>query len=148
MQTRIYNMRRSQGHSHYIKWVCVVLIQCPQGLFQDGRTRPNADRSAVLSERGGMSFVRLLIPYSSFTPSIVNYFLHFSLLFHRSLCEVSLSTHTYIYTQTLSLSDGLCLSISLQWPSYKAGVWRFRPAADAAVDWPFICSLQTVLNSH
>lgn len=51
MQTRIYNMRRSQGYSHYIKWVCVVLIQCPQGLFQDGRTRPNADRSAVLSER-------------------------------------------------------------------------------------------------
>lgn len=147
MQTRIYNMRRSQGHSHYIKWVCVVLIQCPQGLFKMA-ARDQMLTGQLFFPRGGMSFVLLLIPYSSFTPSIVNYFLHFSLLFHRSLCEVSLSTHTYIYTQTLSLSDGLCLSISLQWPSYKAGVWRFRPAADAAVDWPFICSLQTVLNSH
>lgn len=26
--------------------------------------------------------------------------------------------------QTLPLKDGLCLSISPRWPSYKAGVWR------------------------
>lgn len=140
---------RPQGHSNYMKWVWVVLIQCPQGLFQYGRMGTNADRSAVLSARRGMSPFLLLTPSSSFPPSFVNYFS--SLFFSLSLTLLyvkSPSQHTHVCTQTLCLRDGLCLSISLQWPSYKAGVWRVRPAADAAVDWPFICSLQTVLNSH
>ena len=93
--------------------------------------------------------------FLSLIPSIICQ-LFFSLFFPLStfsLCHnppppLLPPEHTYTFTQTLSLRDGLCLSISLQWPSYKAGVWRLRPAADAAVDWPFISSLQTVLNSH
>lgn len=116
----------------------VGLIQCPRGLFQYGCMGTNADRSAVLSVRQGMSFLLIHTPSSSFPPSFVIIFL--------SLAPFFCHTHTHARAQWLR--DGPCLSISLQWSSYKDGVWRVGPAADAAVDRSFICSLQTVLNSH
>lgn len=51
------------------------LIQCPRGLFQYGRMGTNADRSAVLSVRQGMSLLLLHTPSSSFPPSFVIIFL-------------------------------------------------------------------------
>lgn len=62
----------------------VGLIQCPRGLFQYGRMGTNADRSAVLSVRRGMSlFPRT--PSSSFPPSFVIIFRSLSLSLPPSL---------------------------------------------------------------
>lgn len=66
------------------------------------------------------------------------------ILFPPFSCPPS-NTHTCIYLRALHLRDGLCLSISLQWPSNMAGVWRVRPAADAAADGLFICRLYWIV---